>query len=211
MSLQLCLTLCDSMDHILPGSSIHGMLQARILEWVAMAPSRGSSWPRGQTHISLLQFSCSAMSDTLWPHGLQHTRLPCPSSTPRACSNSSPSSCWCHPTISSSVVPFSFCLQSFPPSESFPMSKLFASGGQSIGVSASASVLTMNIPDWFPLGLTGLISLQSKGLSRVFSNNTVQKTSKEFKEFKRIHRSILRLSVFFTVQLSHPYITTEKP
>ena len=99
----------------------------------------------------------------------------CPSPTPRACSNSRPSSQWCHPTISSSVVPFSSCLQSFPASRSFPMSQLFTSGSQRIGVSASAPVLPMNIQDWFPLGLTGLISLQSQGLSRVFSNTTVQK------------------------------------
>ena len=108
-------------------------------------------------------------------HGLQHGRPPCPSPTPGVYSNSCPLSQWCHPTISSSVVPFSSCLQSFPASGSFQMSQLFASGGQSIGVSASASVLPMNIPDWFPLGWTGGISLQSKGLSRVFSNTTVQK------------------------------------
>ena len=114
------------------------------------------------------------MSDFLWPHGLQHTRLPCPSPTPGACSNSCPSSWWWHPTISSSVVPFS-PLQSFSASGSFQMSQFFASGGQSIGVSASASVLLMNIHNWFPLGLTGLISLLSKGLSRVFSNTIVQK------------------------------------
>ena len=111
---------------------------------------------------------------TLRPHGLQHARLPCPSPTPGACSNSHPSSRWCHPTISSFVVPFS-CLQSFPASGSFLMSQFFASGGQTIGVSASASVLPMNIQVWFPLGMTGWISLQSKGLSRVFSNTTVQK------------------------------------
>ena len=122
-----------------------------------------------------LQFSCSAMSDSLWPHGLQHARLPCPSPTPRAYSNSCPSSWWCHPIISSFVVAFSSCLQSFLASGSFPMSQFFVSSGQSIGVSASASVLPMYIQDWFPWGLTGLISLQSKGLSRVFSNITVQK------------------------------------
>ena len=114
-------------------------------------------------------------SHSLWPHGLQHVRLPCPSPTPRACSDSWPSSQWCHPTISSSVVPFSSCLQSFPASGSSPMNQLFASGGQSIGVSTSASVLPMNIQDWFPLGLTSLISWLSKGLSRVFSSTTVQK------------------------------------
>ena len=106
---------------------------------------------------------------------LQHTRLPCPSPTPRDCSNSRPLSWWCHPTISSSVIPFSSRLQSFPASASFPMSQFFSSVGQSIRVSASSSVLPINIQDWFPLGLTGLISLQSKGLSRVFSNTTVQK------------------------------------
>ena len=121
------------------------------------------------------QFSCSVMSDSLQPHGLQHTRLPCPSSTPRDYSNSCLSSRWCHPTISFSVVSFSSCLQSFPASGSFQMSQFFASGGQSIGVSASALVLLMNIQDWFPLGWTGWITLESKGLSRVFSNTTVQK------------------------------------
>ena len=109
------------------------------------------------------------MSNSLWPHGLQHARLPCPSPTPGDCSNSCPSSRWCHPTISSSVVPFSSCPQSFPASGSFPMSQFFASGGQSIGVSVSASVLPMNIQDWFPSGLTNLISLQPKGLSRVLA------------------------------------------
>ena len=123
--------------------------------------------------FSSVQFSRSAVSDSLQPHGLQQARLPCPSPTPRACSNSCPSSRWCHPTISSSVVPFSSCLQSFPVSGSFQMCNFFTSGGQSIGVSASASVLTRNIQDWFPLGWSGLISLQSKGLSRVFSNTTV--------------------------------------
>ena len=117
---------------------------------------------------------CSVMSDSLWPHGLQHARPPCPSPTPGTPSNSCSLSQWCHPTISSSVIPFS-CLQSFPASGSFQMSQFFASGGQSIGVSVSASVLPMNIQDWFPLGLTGLISFQSKGLSRVFSYTTVQK------------------------------------
>ena len=105
-----------------------------------------------------VQFSCSAVSDSLWPHGLQHDRSPCPSPTPRVYSNSCPLSWWCHPTISSSVVPFSSRLQSFPASGSFPMSQFFASGDQSIGVSASASVLPMNIQNWFPLGWTGWIS-----------------------------------------------------
>jgi len=124
---------------------------------------------------SSIQFSCLVMSDSLQPHGLQHARLPCPSPTPRAYSNSCSSSQWCHPTILSSVVSFSSCLQSFPASGSFPVSQFFTSGGQSIGVSASASVPPMNIQDWFPLEWTGGISLQSKGLSRVFSNTTVQK------------------------------------
>ena len=120
------------------------------------------------------QFSCSLMSDSLWPGGLLHARLPYPSPTPGTCSNSCPPNRWCHPAILSSVVPFSFCLQSYSASGSFPMSQFFTSGGQSIGVSASASVLPMNIQDWFPWRLTGLI-LQSKGLSRIFSNTTVQK------------------------------------
>ena len=118
-------------------------------------------------------FSRSVMSDSLWPHGLRHARLPCPSPSPWVYSNSCPLSQWCHPTISSYVIPFSSCLQSFPASGSFPMSWLFSSGGQSIG--ASASVLPVNIQGWFHLGLTGWIFLQSKGLSRVFSNTTVQK------------------------------------
>ena len=120
-------------------------------------------------------FSRSVVSDSLWPHGLQHARLLCPSPSPEACSNSCPLSWWCHPTILSSVVPFFSCLHSFPASESFLTSQLFAVGGQSIGASASASVIQVNSQDWFPLGLSGLISLQSKGLSRVFSNTTVQR------------------------------------
>ena len=123
--------------------------------------------------FSSVQFSHSVMSNSLWPHGLQHTRLPCPSPTSGAYSNSCPSNPWCHPTISSSVIPFSSCLQSFPWSGSFPVSQFFITGGQSIRVSASASVLPMTSQDWFPLGWTGWISLQSKGLSRVFSNTTV--------------------------------------
>ena len=122
-----------------------------------------------------VQFSRSVMSDSLWPHGLQHTRLPCPSPTPGAYSNWCTSSQWCHPTISSSVIPFSSCLQSLPASGSFPMSPFFTSGGQKIGASASAPILPMNIQDWLPLGWTAWISLQSKRLSRVFSNTTVQK------------------------------------
>ena len=122
---------------------------------------------------SSVQFSHSAVSDSLWLHGLQHTRPPCPSPTPGVYSNSCQLSRWCHPIISSPVVPFSSCLQSFTASQSFQMSQLFTSGGQSIGVLASASVLPTNIQDWSPLGWTGMISLQSKGLSEVFSNTTV--------------------------------------
>ena len=131
-------------------------------------------------HLHLLkrysvQFSRSVISDSLRLHELQHARPPCPSPTPRVHSNSCPSSQWCHPTISSSVVPFSSYPKSLPASESFPMSKLFTWGGQSIWVSALASFLPMSTQDWFPLEWTGWISLQSKGLSRVFSNTTVQK------------------------------------
>ena len=123
---------------------------------------------------SSVQLSHSVVSNSLRPHGQQHARPPCPSPTPRVYPNSCSSSQWCHPAISSSVVPFSSCLQSFPASGSFPVSQLFASGGQSIGVSASTSVLPLNTQDRYPLGWTGWISLQSKGLSRVFST-TVQK------------------------------------
>ena len=119
-----------------------------------------------------VQFSRSVMSDSLWPHGLQHPRLPFLSLSPRACSNSCPLSQWCHPTISSPVTPFSSCPHFFPESGSFPKSWFFTSGNQSIGASTSASVLSMNLQGWFPLGLAGLISLQSKGLSRVLSSTT---------------------------------------
>ena len=138
------------------------------------------------------------MSNSLRPHVLQDARLPCPSLTPGAYWNSCPSSWWCHPTISSSVISFSSHLQSFPASRSFQMSQFFISGGQCIGVSASASVLPMNIQGWFLLGLTDLISLQFKGLSRVFSSITVQK------------HQFLQRSAFFIVQLLHPYMTTGK-
>ena len=121
-----------------------------------------------------IQFSRSVMSDSLRPHGLQHARPPCPSPTPGACSNSCPLSQWYYPTISSSVVPFSSCFQSFPALGSFPMSQFLASGGQSIRASASASVLPLNIQGWFPLRLTGWISFQSNGLSRVFSSSVTQ-------------------------------------
>ena len=139
------------------------------------------SWLLVESYLGLssiwgsVQFSHSVVSNSLWPHGLQHVRPLCPSPTPRVYSNSCPLSWWCHPTISSSVVSFSSRLQSVPASGSFPTSQLFASGSQSIGVWPSTSVLPMNFQDWFPLGWTGWISLQSKGLSRVFSNTTVQK------------------------------------
>ena len=125
--------------------------------------------------LNLVQFNHSVMFDSLQSHRLQHARPPCPSPTPRTYSNSCTWHWWCDLTISSSIIPFSTCLQSFPASGPFPMNRFFASGGQSIEVSASISVLPMNIQDWFPLGLTGLISLQSKRLSRVFSSTTVQK------------------------------------
>ena len=137
------------------------------------------------------------MCDSLWPHGLQHTRPPCLSPTTGVHSNSCPLSRWCHPTIASSVVPFSSFLQSFPASGSFPVTQLFTSGGQNIGVSASASVLSINIQGWFPLGLTGLI-LQSKGASRVFSSTTIWKH-----QFFGTQHSLM-------VQLSHQYKTTGK-
>ena len=133
------------------------------------------SYTRIFLKVELVQFSCSVMSDSLWPHELQHARPPCPSPTPGVHPNSCPLSQWCHLTISSSVVPFSSCPQSFPASGSFQISQLFASGCQSTGVSASTSVLPMNTQDWSPLGWTGWISWQSKGLSRLFSNTTVQK------------------------------------
>ena len=168
--------------------------QSRILEWVAISSYRGPSWPRDQTCSSrdscsgwqvlyhwaiwefkatMLLFSCSVLSNYLRPQGLQRARLPYILPSPRAYSNSCPLSQWCHPTISSSVTLFFICLQSLPASGPFLMSQ-FTSGGQSIGVSASALVLPMNNQDWFPLELTGLISLQSMGPSRVFSDNTVQ-------------------------------------
>ena len=125
--------------------------------------------------LNSVQFSHSVVAKSLQPRELQHARLPCPSPTPEACLNSWPLSWWCHPTISSSVTSFSFCLQSFPESGSFLVSQFFSSGGQSFGASASASVLPMNIQDWLPLGLTGSIFLQFKRFSRVFSNTTVQK------------------------------------
>ena len=139
------------------------------------------------------------MSASLWPHGLQPSRLSWPSLSPGVCSNSCLFSRWCYLTILSSAAPFSSCPQSFSALGSFLMSQLFASGGQSIGASASASVLPMNIQDWFPLGLTGLISLQSKGLSRIFSNTTVQK-----------HQFFGSQPSLCMIQLSHSYMTTGK-
>ena len=139
-----------------------------------------------------VQFSLSAVSNSLWPHGLQHTRLPCPSPSPRVCSDSCPSGQWCHPTISSSIVPFS-SLQSFPAAGSFQMSQFFASGGQSIG--PSASVLPLNIQDWFPLGGTGWISLQSKGLSR----------SPPTPQFKSINSLVLSFLYSPTLTSIHDY------
>ena len=152
------------------------------------------------------QFSCSVVYNSSWPHGLQHIRPPCPSPTPRAYSNSCPLSRWCHPAISSSVVPFSSRLQSFPASGSFPMNKLFTSDGQSIGVSASASVLPMNIQDRSPLGWTGWISLQSKGLSRVFSNTTVEKH-----QFFSAQLSLESNSHIHTWPLEKPYPWLDRP
>ena len=155
----------------------HGLQHVRLPS--PSLPSRVCSNSHSQfwihTGITSFQFSCSVMSDYLWPHEPQHARPPCPSPTPQVYPNPCPLSRWCHLTISSYVVPFSFCLQSYTASGSFPVSQFFASGSQSIGVSASASVLPMNIKHWFPLGMTALISLLSQGLSRVFSNTTVQK------------------------------------
>ena len=142
-----------------------------------------------------VQFSHSFVSDSLWPHEPQHTRPPCPSPTPGVHPNPCPLSQWCHPTISSSVIPFSSCPQYFPASGYFQMSQLFASGGQSTGVSASTSVIPMNNQDWSPLGLTGWISLQSKGLSRFFANTTVQKH----------HSSVLRFLYSPTLTSTHDH------
>ena len=151
----------------------------KLRDWTQVSCIAGgffTSWATREVYqFSSVQFSRSAISDSLRPHELQHGQAPCPSPTPRVHSNSHPSSQWCHPVISSSVVPFSSCPQSLPASESFPMSQLFAWGGQSTGVSASASFLPENTQDWSPLGWTGWISLQSKGVSRVFSSTTVQK------------------------------------
>ena len=189
-SLQWCRTLCDPVDYSLPGFSVHRIFQARILEWVAMPSSRGSSQLRDRTQSSHIaggflgkntqndkdphsvQFSHSVISSSLQLHGLQHARPPCPSPTLRVYSNSCPLSQWYYLTISSSIASFSSHFQSFPASRSFLVSQFFASRGQSIGISASASVLPMNIRDWFPLGWTDWFFFLSKGLSRVFSNTT---------------------------------------
>ena len=154
--------------------------------------------------FSSVQFSRSIVSDSLQPNESQHARPPCPSPTPRVHPNSCALSRCCHSAISSSVVLLSSCPQSHPASRSFPMSQLFTWGGQSIGVSVSVSVLPMNTQDWSPLRWNGWIALQSKGLSRVFSNTIVQKHQHSSKA------SIFRCSAFFTVQISHPYRTTGK-
>ena len=174
---QSCLTVCDPMNCGPQGSSVHGILQARVLEWIS-------------------QFSRSVVSNSLRPHGLQQARHPCPSPTPGACSNSCSLNWWCHQTISYSVTPFSSCLQSFPASGSFQMSQFCASGGQSIGVSASASVLPMNTQDWPPWRWTGWISF------------AVQGTLKSLLQHHSSKASILWCSAFFTV--SHRYMTTGK-
>ena len=153
--------LRNSKNYLYVQLCMHLWTQNHVLRWLPVQCS--------------VQFSCLVVSNSLQTHELQHTRPPCLSPTPGVYPKSCPLRRWCHPTISSSVVPFSSCPQSFPAAGSFSMSQLIASGGQSIGVSASASVLPMNIQDWFPLGWTGWISLQSKGLSRVLSNTTVKK------------------------------------
>ena len=167
-------------DAILPNCSMYTKLDHHLLK-VFHLLSDGSDHSlitvllnKARIVVGIHRVS-SVVSDFLWPHGFQHARLPCLSPTPGACSDSHPLGWWCHPTITSSVIPFSFCLQSFQAWESFPVSQFFTSGGQSIGASASASVLPMNIQDWFLLGLTGLVSSQSKGLLRVFYNSRVQK------------------------------------
>ena len=164
----------------------HGSeIQGRSWQWMRM---------RGVRRDGSVQFSRTVVSDSLQSHESQHVRPPCPSPTPGVYSNSCPSSRWCHPAISSSVVPFSSCPQSLPAWGSFPTSQLFTWGGQSIGVSASASVPPMNTQDWSPSGRTGWISLQSKGLSSLLQHHSSKV-------------SILQCSAFFTVQLSHPYMT----
>ena len=157
------------------GTLLHCWWECKLVQPLWRTVWRFLKKTRNRSAISSIQFSHSVVSDSLWPHELRHTRPLCPSPTPGIYPNSCPSSRWCHPAISSSVIPFSSCPQSLSASGSFPMSQLFTRGGQSIGVSASTSVLPMNTQDWSPLGWTGWIFLQSKGLSRVFSNTTVQK------------------------------------
>ena len=171
----------------------HSERNQRTFKWI----ERQTVLIRRFNPANSVQFSCSVMPNSLQPHGLQHARLPWPSPTPRVYSNSCPLSQWCHPTISSPAIPFPSRLQSFLASGSFQMSQLFTSGGQSIGVTASTSVLPMNIQDWLPFGWTGWISLLSKGLSRVFSNTTVQNIN--FSALSFLYRP-----------LSHPYMTTGK-
>ena len=159
----------------LPPSICHEVMGLDAMILVFWMLSFKPTFSLSSSAFSSVQFSHSVVSDSLWIHGLQHARPPCPSPTAGVYSDSCPLSQWCHPTISSSVIPFSSCPQSSPASGSFQMSQLFASGGQSTRVSASTSVLPMNIQNWFSLGWTGWISLQSQGLWRVFSNTTVQK------------------------------------
>ena len=166
------------------------------LETIVQPWGRVLGAPQG-IYITISSVQALSRSHSLQPHGQQHARPPCPSPTSGVYSNSCPLSQWCHPIISSSVVPFSSCLQSFPASGSFQMSQFFASGSQSTGVAASASVLPMSIQDWFPLGWTGWISLQSKGLKSLLQHHSSK-------------ASILQCSAFFIVQLSHPYRTTGK-
>ena len=220
---QSCLTIWDPVDCSPPDSSVHRILQARTLEWVAIPFSKGSSRPRNQTQVSRIaggffavwasreitlyyiysvQFSSVTQSClTLRSHESQHTRPPCPSPTPRVYPNPCPLIRWCHPTISSSVIPFSSCLQSFPASGSFLMSQLFASGDQSIGASSSVSGLPMNIKDWFLLGLTSFIFLQSKGHWRVFSSTTIQKH-----QLFNTQLSLWSISHIFTWLLEKPQL-----
>ena len=197
------------MDCSPPGSSVHEILRACILVRVAMPSSRGSVWPMLWTCIAGRFFTHWAMWEALFiscycccsfaefcltpflPHGLQHTRLSCPSPSPRVCSNSCPSSRWCHPSISSSATLFSTCLQSFPASGSFLVSQLLTSGSKSIG--ASVSILSMNIKGWFTLGLTGSISLVSKGLF------------KSLLQYHSVKASVLQCSAFFMVQLTYTH------
>ena len=183
---QSCLTLCNPIDGSPPGFPVPGILQARTLEWFAISFSNAWKWKvktKPLTRVWLFATPWTAAYQAPPFMGFSRQEYwsglplpsPNPSPTPRVCSNSCPWNWWGHPTVSSSVVPVSSCLQSFTASGSFPRNQFFTSGGQSIGVSTSASVLPMNIQNWFPLGWTGWISLQSEGLSRFFSNTTVQK------------------------------------